>query len=102
MEKRFYLGAALLALMLFLGILTTVRLENTNGQIVQMLEATVRAAQDGDMEQALTLARRAQGRWRGSWKGLAAVSDHRQMDEISFEFKYGRNVLSVFRAKGRH
>ena len=27
---------------------------------------------------------------------------HRQMDEISFEFKYGRNVLSVFRAKGRH
>lgn len=82
MEKRFFWGVALLALILFVGIVTMTWLEKANEQIVQTLEKTTQAAQSGDLEQARTLAKQAQGRWRGCWKGFAAVADHRQMDEI--------------------
>ena len=86
MEKRFYLGAALLALILLVGILTMTWLERANEEIVLTLKKTTQAAQSGDLEQAQKLAKQAQGRWLGCWKGFAIVADHRQMDEIDALF----------------
>ena len=82
MERRFYLGIAILSVVLIFGLLGGYWVESTNRQVVAYLQSAESAARDGAPQLALELAQQAQTLWRQSWRRLAALSDHSSMDEI--------------------
>ena len=82
MERRFYLGVAILLGLLVLGIWAGKWTENANTQVVQYLSQAEEAIREGDPAAALALAREAQVIWEKGWNRLAVMADHTVMDEI--------------------
>ena len=77
--KRFWVGVAITALLLGLGITVTVGMHRICLPISQALE---QAAHAEDWASALALSRRARADWE-RWQQLsAAVTDHEPMEEI--------------------
>lgn len=79
MERRFYLGVALLAVILVAGLFTGWAMEKRQQPVVRLLE---QAAQEEDLQSGAQLARQAKATWKKRWKAVAAVADHTPMDEI--------------------
>jgi len=83
MERRFYLGAGLLLVILFLGLLTGWVMDKAQLPAAKLLE---QAAQAEDMQTGTQLAQQAKEDWNKRWKAVAAVADHTPMDEIDTLF----------------
>lgn len=86
MEKRFYFGVGILALFLVLGLLTMKYMDKTNAGVVQTLEQAAQAAQAGDIARGRELADTARQRWKDGRRTVAAMADHKPMDEIDALF----------------
>ena len=82
MERRFYLGIAILLGLLVLGIWAGKWTENANTQVVQYLSQAEEAIREGDPAAALVLTREARLLWEKGWNRLAVMADHTIMDEI--------------------
>lgn len=80
--KHLHLGVALLAAMLFLGIVTAIKMDRIHEPISQDLAQASQAALEDRWEEADRLWKRAVGRWRGNWPLTASVADHEPMEEI--------------------
>ena len=86
MERRFWLGAGILAVILAAGIWTTAAMARLHEPVADTLDQAARAAVDGDMEMGVTLARQARSTWEGARCGTASAADHSPMDEIDSLF----------------
>lgn len=82
MERRFYLGVVILAVLLLLGIFCGQWMENASRELLQSLAQAEDALRQGNPENALTLVKSARQLWKNSWHRLAMVTDHTVMDEI--------------------
>lgn len=84
--KHFWLGAAILLLLLLSGILTTV----VFGRIHEPLQATLsvagEAALEGDWTKATYFAGLARSRWDRYRSLTAAVADHAPLEEMDAAF----------------
>lgn len=82
--KRFWLGAAVMALLLGLGIAVTLGTESICAPISEQLE---QASQTDDWEQAKIFSSQARIQWERSRRCLAAVTDHEPMEQIDSLFR---------------
>lgn len=94
---RFWIGIALLAAFLGLGIGVTVAMDQVHEPISQVLEEAAEQALAGDLEGGAALARQARMDWQDHWKGTASVADHGSMDEIDGLFAQ----MEVYARQGR-
>ena len=93
MERRFYLGVGLLAVILALGLFAGWLMEKGQTPAAQLLE---QAAQAENLEEGVAMAQRAKEIWRQKWKAVASVADHTPMDEIDSLFA----ELEIFAREG--
>ena len=102
MERRFYLGVAILTLLLVLGVFGGIWVDRANEQVVQCLQQAEEAAQTGQREAALSFVRQAERLWKQNWHRVAVVADHTAMDEIDGLFSqmehYARDGDGLFGA----
>jgi len=90
--KRFWFGAALLAVLLGLGIAATLGMAWICDPISHRLDEAADAVQDGQWEQALTMADSARVHWE-QWRSIsAAVTNHEPMEEVDALFE----ALEIF------
>ena len=82
MERRMWLGIALLSVFLFSGIYTSVVTENICAPISDILQESCDYACAGELETAAELTLQASKLWKENWNKLAIVADHSPMDEI--------------------
>lgn len=82
MEKRFFLGVAILLVFLVLGFLTMAWMDRANMAIAEDLKNAVALVESGDFLQGSQIAQRAKESWKASWKKIAFLADHNPMDEI--------------------
>ena len=94
MEKHFYIGIAILALLLVLGIGTTAVMEATHEPVEVSLAQAAELAMADNLEQALPLAQKAYNRWQKYHSLTASFADHSPMDDTDTLFQemlvYGR------------
>lgn len=94
--KRFWLGTAVLAALLALGIATTVAVDRFCQPISQELTRAEQAARAGQWSQAGQLSDRARQRWEQHRALHAAVTNHEPMEEIDALFRQ----LDIYTAEG--
>lgn len=82
MEKRFWFGLCLLAVLLAAGLLTAWSMERMHRPGEELLARAESLALSGDMEQAVSLARDAAGQWQKNRKRTACAADHAPMDDV--------------------
>ena len=87
MEKRFYLGLAILLVLLLLGLGTTGIMQAIHQPVEQGLEQAAQYALSGNMEQALPLAQNAYNRWQKFHSLTASFADHNPMDDTDTLFQ---------------
>ena len=87
MEKRFYLGLAILLLLLALGIGTTIVMRAIHKPVEAALSQAADFALADDLEQALPLARKAYDRWQTYHSLTASFADHSPMDDTDTLFQ---------------
>ncbi len=80
--KRLWIGVIILAILLGLGIGTTVFALRTNNSISESLDQTSKAALKGEWAEAEALSRKAKDQWESCRKGMASIADHEPMEEI--------------------
>ena len=80
--KRFWLGAALLAVLLAAGIFSTVATERFHHSLSRRLEATASAALAQDWESAGELLHQCRSRWVRCRNYLAAGVSHEPIEQI--------------------
>lgn len=80
--KRFWLGVAILGVLLILGVILTVSMDAIHSQIAVTLQQAQDAAFAGDWDAATRMAQKAQDRWEHYWRFTAAFADHNPMDEL--------------------
>lgn len=87
--KRFWLGVAIMTLLLALGIGATVATGRSCRPIAQALEQAAQL----DKEQVTALSEEARSTWHRHRRFCAAVSDHEPMEEIDALFEELRIYL---------
>lgn len=87
MGKRFWLGIGILALFLLVGVGISLGMDAIHRPAEQALEQAAEKALDGQMEEAVALARQAHDWWDDRWKLTASVADHSPMDEVDKLFE---------------
>ena len=80
--KRLWIGIAILAALLALGIGTTVFAVRTHEDLSQNLRQASEAALRGKWTEARQLSMDAKTKWETYRHGIAAIADHEPMDEI--------------------
>lgn len=80
--KRLWLGVAILAILLGIGIATTVFARQTHGNISQTLDLATNAALRGKWQEAKALSAEAKSTWESTRKITASLADHEPMEEI--------------------
>ena len=80
--KRFWLGAALLAVLLAAGIFSTVATERFHHSLSRRLEATASAALAQDWESAGELLHQCRSHWARHRNFVAAVASHEPIEDI--------------------
>ncbi len=94
MGRRFWLGVALLAVLLVLGLLTTWYMAGANEPVALQLEQAAQAALEGDLQEGVALTRAARDQWERHRSIAAVAADHEPMEEIDSLFAqveaYGR------------
>ena len=91
--KRERFGLWLLVLLLILGLLTTRRMTTDYSHMADTLDQAGTLALAGDWEGADRLVRKVRGRWEGSWRLAAALTDHEPMEEVDSQLA----MLEVYR-----
>jgi hypothetical protein len=86
MERRFWYGLGVLAMLLVLGLWTAWGMEKLNQPVADALEQAAQAAVGGDMAQGMALAERAQNHWCQNRGRMTAVADHGPLEEIDSLF----------------
>lgn len=84
--KRFWFGAALLAVLLGLGIGAAWGAEKLNAPVARELEQAASEALSGSWEEAENLAGKAWSRWEKNWQLTAVAEDHRPLEAIDSLF----------------
>ena len=94
MEKRFYLGVTILALLLAICISAVIIMTLIHQPMETDLQEAAGLALSNDLEGALPLAQRAYDRWKKFHGITASFADHSPMDETDTLFQemlvYGR------------
>lgn len=80
--SRFWIGIALLAVFLGLGLWVAEAVDAVHMPIAQALEQAAEDALAGDLEAGIARAEEASREWERHWRATAAVADHAPMDEI--------------------
>lgn len=86
MGKRFWLGIGILILFLVMGVVISLGMDWIHGPAEQQLAQAAEKALNGQMEEAVALARQAHDRWNDRWKLTASVADHSPMDTVDALF----------------
>ena len=84
--KRLWIGAVLLAVLLFLGIGSTLAMERIHKPIAQQLEDASTAAQSGHWQEARILTAGARGRWEQYREFAACIADHEALEAADAQF----------------
>lgn len=84
--KYLYLGAAILAVLLAVCILSTAVIGSHTRRIAETLEDALSAFDGGNLSEAAALADRAKNTWERSAKLLSAMLSHEELDEIDTAF----------------
>ena len=84
--KRLWLGAGLAAILLALGIWTSISISTMENAIAGTLETAAEEALSGNFQTATTLVKSAHSQWEDSWHRIAVIADHAPMDEIDSLF----------------
>ena len=82
MDWRFYLGIAILALFLLLGIFTTLSTKQSLQPAADLFSRAAQTALVGDLEEGIRLFQQAEGCWAGMKSQIATVADHTPLEEI--------------------
>ena len=87
MERRFILGLAILLLVLAFAIGTGIGMKAIHAPAEAALTQAAQLSLEGDMEEAIPLARGAYDRWQ-KYRGItAAFADHNPMDDTERLFR---------------
>ena len=87
METRFYLGLAILLLLLILGIGTSMAMKAIHEPVQTALAEAAAQAHSGDLSQALPTAQSAYDRWQRFHSVTASFADHSPMDDTDTLFQ---------------
>lgn len=87
MEKRFYLGLAILALILAATIGVSMGMKAMHEPVQQLLTQAADLAAEENLEQALPLAQKAYNRWQRYHSLTASFADHSPMDDTDTLFE---------------
>lgn len=85
--KRLWIGTALLAVFLVLGILLGLWMCQTHDALSLTLDRACRLAAEERLSEAAALARDAYADWQNCRKATAALADHTPMEEIDDLFR---------------
>lgn len=94
--KRGWFGAALLAALLLLGILSSLAMGMLHEPLSDSMERASELAMAGNWEQAAAVSRRSAEIWEELWQFSAVFADHGPMEEIDSLFAQ----LEVYRKAG--
>lgn len=86
MERRFWYGLGVLAVLLVLGLWTAHGMQRLNQPVTDALEQAAQAAVDGDIAKGVALAEQAQALWQQHRGRTTAVADHGPLEEIDSLF----------------
>lgn len=87
MEKRFYLGVAILAVLLSISIGTSAAMKAIHQPMEADLQQAARLALEEDLEKAFPIAQRAYDRWEKYHGVIASFADHNPMDDTDTLFQ---------------
>lgn len=87
MEKRFYLGLAILVLLLALGIGTTAIMQTIHEPVADALYQAADLALEDNLNGALLLSQKAYARWQKYHSLTASFADHSPMDDTDTLFQ---------------
>lgn len=82
MEKRFWLGMALLGLFLAFGLLISARMTALHAEAAGELDRAAELTLSGDFSEACEVAFHAYDAWLEARKFTASVADHSPMDDV--------------------
>ena len=94
--KRGWFGAALLLILLGLGVGSSSLMEVLHRPLADALDMASEWALEENWEGAAETARQAEASWRKLWHFSAILSDHEPMEEIDALF----GQLEIYRAEG--
>lgn len=84
--KRIWFGAALLVILLLLGIGSTLAMEWIHSPIARQLESASEAALAGHWQEARILAAGARGHWENYKIFSACITNHEALEEADARF----------------
>ena len=84
--KHFWFGAALLAVLLGVGLWTSHAMDSIHTPIADSLSLAAEQALSGETVRGIETARRAHDAWQRHRKGTASVADHAPMEEADSLF----------------
>lgn len=87
MEKRFYLGCAILVVLLGLGIGAALGMKAIHRPVEDLLSQAAELAMAENMDTALPLAQKAYDRWQKRHSLTASLADHSPMDDTDTLFQ---------------
>ena len=87
MEKRFYIGMAILLVLLVLGIGVSAGMRAIHAPVEELLEQAATLALQQDPEGAVSLAQEAYTKWENAHSFTASLADHTPMDDTDTLFR---------------
>ena len=84
---RGWFGAAILAVFLVLGFISSSAMENAHYPTEDLLDRAAEAALSGDFAHGVALGMEAKDRWDRHWNGTATLADHNPMDDVDALFE---------------
>ncbi len=92
--KRFWIGLIHLAVLLALGIFTTVAMDRVHSSLSLELSQAGAAASEGNWLRAADLVRQAKDHWEQCRGAIAAAASHEPMEEIDSLFDQAEIYLA--------
>lgn len=84
--KRIWIGLVLTAVLVAAGLWSSHAVQTHHREVSQQLEAAGNLVYRGNWTEGIALANAARNKWQQSWHLMAAVADHRPMEEIDRVF----------------
>ena len=84
--KRLWIGAGLLAVLLLLGIGSTLAMNKIHSPIARQLDSACEAAIAGHWQEARILAAGARGHWEDYKEFAACITDHDDLETADAQF----------------
>ena len=84
--KRIWIGLILTAILIAGGLWTSHAAQQHHREVSRQLEAAGELVAGGNWTEGIALANTARARWEQGWHPMAAIADHRPMEEIDRVF----------------